>query len=260
MTQRTEITVILPGYNEADNIEEMLHQVHLAIKPLSRPFEIIYVNDGSTDNSAEKLADAARRMPFLKTLHHRRNFGQSAAILTGYEASEGDIVITMDSDLQNDPADLPRMISCLEKSPADAVCGVRQGRQDNSLKRFSSRVANLVRGWALNDGIQDAGCAMRVVRREALRQLPAFRALHRFLPTILKIHGYTVIEMPVRHRPREAGTSKYGIRNRLFVGISDIMGIRWYRKRHLPPHRLVAAPVVMDHGRNNLITSETQSR
>src|SRR5690606_14491551 len=123
----------------------------------------------------------------------------------------------------------PAMFELLERENADAVCGVRQRRQDSKLKLISSRVANRVRGWALKDGITDAGCAMRVMKRSALEQLPAFKALHRFLPTILGIHGYKIIEMPINHRARAAGVSKYGVGNRLWVGILDIIGLRWYR-------------------------------
>lgn len=237
MSDFPEISVVLPGFNEADNIPTMLQQVAVAVAQTGRSFEIIYVDDGSTDNSREVLESLGGEYSNLRSIYHRTNFGQSAAVLTGIENARGRLVITMDSDLQNDPADIPEMIGLLEREQADAVCGVRQKRQDSRLKLVSSRVANRVRGWALKDGITDAGCAMRVMRRSALSQLPAFRALHRFLPTIMQIHGYKVIEMPIRHRAREAGVSKYGVGNRLWVGISDIFGLRWYRKRFLPPGR-----------------------
>jgi dolichol-phosphate mannosyltransferase len=238
MTMNPYISVVLPGYNEADNIDAMVRQVVEAIRPLQKPFEIVYVDDGSTDDSATRLAAAREIHPELRALFHKSNFGQSAAILTGLQAATGELIVTLDSDLQNDPADIPEMIQVLEREHADAVCGVRQKRQDSRLKLVSSRVANRVRGWALSDGITDAGCAMRVMRRSALNQLPGFRALHRFLPTIMKIHGFTVVEMPIHHRAREAGVSKYGVGNRLWVGIQDIIGIRWYRKRHFSPNRL----------------------
>lgn len=241
MDETPQISVVLPGYNEGGNIDAMLQQVIEVLAPLARPFELIYVDDGSSDDSRQKLEAAKAHIPNLQVFYHRANHGQSAAVLTGYQAARGELVVTMDSDLQNDPADLPQMIELLEREHADAVCGIRQKRQDSWVKRVSSRVANRVRDWALHDGIHDAGCSMRVVRRRALRQLPAFRALHRFLPTILKIHGYKVVEMPVRHHPRNAGVSKYGVGNRLWVGISDLMGIRWYRKRYFPPDRVEKA-------------------
>lgn len=238
MNDAPYISVVLPGYNEADNIDAMLQQVKQTLAPLNRPYEIIYVDDGSSDGSREKLQQAAQAISELRPLFHATNYGQSAAVLTGYDHARGQLVVTMDSDLQNDPADIPAMIQMLEEKQWDAICGIRQKRQDHRIKLLSSRIANRVRQWALQDGIHDAGCGMRVVRRSALRQLPAFRALHRFLPTILKIHGFRVGEMPVRHRAREAGVSKYGVGNRLWVGISDILGLRWYRKRYLPPDRL----------------------
>ncbi len=238
MTQEPEISIVLPGYNEADNIDAMLAQVQTVLDKLGRRGEIIYVDDGSTDNSRQKLEAARERFPNLRPYYHRTNFGQSAAILSGVRQARGELVITMDSDLQNDPDDIPAMIELLEREKADAVCGVRQKRQDSRMKLFSSRVANRVRHWALKDNITDAGCALRVMRRAALEQLPAFRALHRFLPTILGIHGYKVIEMPIHHRARQAGVSKYGVGNRIWVGILDIYGLRWYRRRFLPPNRL----------------------
>jgi dolichol-phosphate mannosyltransferase len=238
MSDSPDISVVLPGYNEAENIDAMLAQVSAAVAATGQSFEILYVDDGSRDNSRAVLEEARHVYPHLRVLYHHSNFGQSAAVLTGIENARGGLVITMDSDLQNDPADIPAMIDLLKRENADAVCGVRQKRQDSRVKLMSSRVANRVRGWALNDGITDAGCAMRVMRRSALSQLPAFRALHRFLPTIMQIHGYRVIEMPIRHRAREAGVSKYGVGNRLWVGISDIFGLRWYRKRFLPPGRV----------------------
>lgn len=236
--QDPEISIVLPGLNEAGNIDAMLAQVQSVLDKLGRSGEIIYVDDGSTDNSREKLLAAQEQFANLRPFFHRTNFGQSAAILSGIRQARGQLIITLDSDLQNDPVDIPAMIELLERENADAVCGVRQKRQDSRIKLLSSRIANRVRHWALKDNITDAGCSMRVMRRSALEQLPAFRALHRFLPTILGIHGYKVIEMPIHHRARQAGVSKYGVGNRLWVGIMDIMGLRWYRRRFLPPNRL----------------------
>lgn len=230
------ISAVIPCYNELENIEPLVAELQAALDPTGHPYEIIYVDDFSADGSSEKLVELATRMPFLRVFRHKQNLGESAAILSGYEQARGDIVITMDADLQNDPADIPEMLKLLEN--VDAVCGVRARRQDSTIKKMSSRVANKVRHWLLNDGIHDAGCTLRVVRRHSLNQLPGFRGLHRFLPTILKIHGFHVLEMPVNHRPRTRGVSKYGIGNRLWVGIADIMGMRWYRKRHFPPNRL----------------------
>lgn len=240
MIQSPEISVIMPGYNEAGNIGLMLAQVHAAISSLDRQFEIFYVDDGSTDESRQALELAISEFAELTVLFHRSNLGQSAAVFSGIKASRGELVITMDADLQNDPADIPAMIELLERENADAVCGIRQNRRDSRMKIFVGRTANWVRQWALNDGITDAGCSLRVMKRGALVQLPAIRALHRFLPTILMIHGFRVIEMPVSHRARQAGRSKYGVGNRLWVGVYDIFGLLWYRRRFFPVERLRA--------------------
>ncbi len=238
MIQSPEISVIMPGYNEAGNIGLMLAQVYAALSSLDRKFEIFYVDDGSTDESSHALELAKSEFAELTVLFHRSNFGQSAAVFSGIKASRGELVITMDADLQNDPADIPAMIELLERENADAVCGVRQNRRDSRMKIFAGRTANRVRQWALNDGITDAGCSLRVMKRGALVQLPAIRALHRFLPTILMIHGFRVIELPVSHRARQAGRSSYGVGNRLWVGIYDIFGMLWYRRRFFPAERL----------------------
>lgn len=235
MNPDPEISIVIPCYNEVGNVEPLLGEIQAALNPLGRTYEVLFVDDGSTDGTSEILDTLAKQTPFLRVVHHRANFGESGGSLTGFQNARGRIVVTIAGDLQNDPADIPEMLRCLDG--ADAVCGVRAGRKDTLSKRISSRVANGVRGWLLSDGIHDAGCTYRALRRETLQQLPAFRGLHRFLPTILRIHGWRVEEISVRHRPRVRGQSKYGITNRLFVGIYDIFAMRWYRKRHLPTNR-----------------------
>ncbi len=238
MINSPEISVILPGYNEADNIDTLLAQLDAAMSDVSSQFEILYVDDGSTDESLLKLKQAQSLYPNLRVLKHQSNFGQSAAVLSGITAARGNLLITMDSDLQNDPADLPAMLDFMNREQADAVCGVRQNRQDRNGKVFFGRFANRVRRWALNDNITDAGCSLRIIKRTALVQLPAFLALHRFLPTLIMIHGFKVIEMPVSHRARIGGFSKYGVNDRIWVGIYDIIGLCWYRCRFIPTGRL----------------------
>ncbi len=229
------ISVVVPCYNEEDNIGALLDELQSVLTAVAEPFEIIYVDDCSTDDSLVRLIEEMKRRPYLRVLKHKVNLGESAAIFTGYEHARGNIVFSMDADLQNDPADIPKFLEALHD--ADAVCGVRAKRQDSFSKRLSSRIANGVRGFLLKDGIHDAGCTYRAIRRYALAQLIGFRGLHRFIPTILRYHGYKVKEIPVNHRPRTRGFSKYGIGNRLWVGILDIIGMLWYRKRFFPPHR-----------------------
>lgn len=236
--ENPEITVVVPCYNELDNLEPLIGEIQAALNPLGKTYEILYVDDASTDGTTQKLRELAGKLPFLRTIRHRTNYGESAGNLTGYTHARGRIIVVMDADLQNDPADLPEMLGRLEK--ADAICGVRRTREDSFSKRISSRIANGVRQWLLNDGIHDAGCTYRAYRREVLQQLPSFRGLHRFIPTILKIHGYRVEEMLVNHRPRTRGKSKYGIGNRVFVGIYDMFAMRWYGKRFFPPDRFEA--------------------
>jgi glycosyltransferase involved in cell wall biosynthesis len=227
---------VLPCFNEAENLKALLDEISLALHEVALPYEVIVVDDGSTDDSAATLAAIAAACPELRAIHHRANFGQSAAVLTGCEAARGDVVVTMDCDGQNDPADLPAMLALLAN--CDAVCGVRATRRDTAVKRLSSRIANGVRRLVLGDGIHDAGCTFRAIRRECLQQLPAFRGLHRFVPTILRFHGCRVEEMQVNHRPRLAGVSKYGVLGRLWVGIDDMMAMRWYRRRHFATDRV----------------------
>ncbi|MCX7018028.1 MAG: glycosyltransferase family 2 protein [bacterium] len=240
MTNSPEISVIVPCFNEIDNLEPLIAELRAALDPLGRSCEILYIDDHSTDGSYEKLCEMTKTLPILRVVRHSRNYGESAGEKTGFENARGSIIITIDADLQNDPADIPEMLRRLET--ADAICGVRRIRDDSFSKRISSRIANAVRGGLLNDSIHDAGCTYRALRASALKGLPNFRALHRFIPTIIKWHGYRVEEMLINHRPRTAGKSKYGVGNRLWVGIGDMFAMRWYRRRFFPPCRVEESP------------------
>lgn len=232
-----EITVVAPCYNELDNLEPLIDEIHGVLTKLGRSFEILYVDDNSNDGTSDKLDALVAERGYLRVVHHNSNYGESAGNLTGFANARGKLVFTIDADLQNDPADMPEMIRVLEEEKLDCVTGVRRKREDNFAKKFSSRTANFVRGTLLNDNIHDAGCTFRVMRAECLRGLPAFKALHRFLPSILQWHGYKIQEMLINDRRRVAGVSKYGIGNRLWVGIYDMFAMRWYRRRFLPPYR-----------------------
>lgn len=229
------ISAIVPCYNEAENIEPLVRELTEVLKPLNITFEIIYVDDGSTDDSAARILDLGEKIPELRLIRHQRNYGQSAAFLSGFEQAKGEILITLDADMQNDPHDIPKLLE--ELKSCDMVCGVRTERHDNFIKRSSSLIANKIRRFFLKDDIRDAGCSFRVFYRRVLTNLIAFKGLHRFLPTICGIHGFRIRQIPVHHRPRYKGRTKYGISNRLFVGIHDLIGIRWYRKRFFPPKR-----------------------
>jgi len=232
-----QYTVVLPVFNERENLEPLLEELEPVLSSLGGGYEVIAVDDGSTDGSWEELQRLQRRWPWLRVVRHRFNAGQSAAFLTGFARARGEVVITLDADGQNDPRDIPSMLARLRGAVA-AVCGVRQKRQDPWIRRVSSRVANGFRNRVTGDRVADAGCALRVMRRSALGELPPFNGLHRFLPSVLRFQGYEVLEVPVGHRPRTRGHSKYGIGNRLWRGLVDCLAMRWYRARALRADRV----------------------
>jgi dolichol-phosphate mannosyltransferase len=235
-------SVILPCFNERDNIDPMIEELAGVLGRTGQPFEIIYVDDRSSDGSYEHLIALLEVHPFLRVVRHKANMGQSAALVSGYEAARGDVFITMDADLQNNPEDLPAMLAKLQEG-FEAVFGVRADRKDGFFKRLSSKIANGIRGFILGDGVLDAGCTYKVISRHCVAELPVFRATHRFTSTILMWNGYRICQMPISHRPRTRGVSKYGIGNRLWVGIKDMLAMRWFKGRRLPPHRLEPEPV-----------------
>jgi glycosyltransferase involved in cell wall biosynthesis len=225
-----ELSLVVPAYNEAENLPELVAEIRAALEPTGLGWELLVVDDGSTDATPAVLAGLAASEPRLRTLRHRRNAGQSAALAAGFRAARGNLVATLDADLQNDPADLPRLLAELERG-FDAVSGVRVDRRDDWVRRASSRIANAVRNWATDERITDVGCSLKVYRAEFLRDLPMFTGMHRFLPTLVRWNGARVTEVPVRHRPRRHGTGKYGIGNRLFRALADLMAVRWMRRR-----------------------------
>jgi len=234
------LSVILPCANERDNLEPLIKELETELHGLKVNFEVLVVDDGSTDGGLEILRSLQGTRPWLRVFQHRRNFGQSACYCTGFRLARGELVLTMDADLQHDPADIKRLLGALRGDVA-AVCGIRTGRKDTWVRRFSSTVANAFASWAIGDKVVDAGCTFRLIRRTALAELPVFNGLHRFLPTLLRYQGYEVVRIGVNHRNRPAGISKYGIGNRLWRGVVDCLGVRWYHKRCLRADRLVAA-------------------
>jgi dolichol-phosphate mannosyltransferase len=224
-----ELSVVVPFFNEADNLEPLVEEIRQSLEPTGSSFEILLVDDASSDESAtvaRRLADADVR---IRLVHHTRNLGQSAALLSGFERVRGSVVVTLDADLQNDPADIPRLLAALPGF--DVVCGVRAERHDSIIRRLSSRIANAVRNWVTRESIRDVGCSLRACRVQFLRHLPAFNGMHRFLPTLLRLEGARIRELEVNHRPRLRGESKYGVGNRLWRGIYDLVGVRWLQAR-----------------------------
>ncbi len=233
MPTPTEIAVIVPVFNEAENIAPLAREILAALAPLNRPFEIVFVDDASTDATWSDIAAERAKDPRVRGLRHARNAGQSAAVWTGLQATTAPILCTLDGDRQNDPADLPRLLA--ELATCDFACGARMNRQDTFVRRASSRVARWARSAVLGVDFADTGCALRAFRRSALAGLFPFNGLHRFLPVLVHGGGATVREIPVNHRPRVAGVSKYGVWNRLGRGVADLFALAWYQRRRLRP-------------------------
>jgi dolichol-phosphate mannosyltransferase len=231
-----EFSIVVPVYNEAGNIRPLVEEICAAMAGRDG-WELLYVNDGSDDGTRGELYRAHADCAALRVLHHARQSGQSSALLTGVRAARAPWIITLDGDGQNDPADIPLMIDRLHLENASPtgimLAGHRTRRRDNWLKRVSSRVANAVRSRLLKDSTPDTGCGLKLFPRELFIALPAFDHMHRFLPALMQRQGAHVLSVPVRHRPREHGVSKYGIHNRLWVGLIDMAGVMWLQHRRL---------------------------
>jgi glycosyltransferase involved in cell wall biosynthesis len=226
------VSVILPVYNERENLSPLLQEITEALAGVSH--EILAVDDASTDGSAETLGALAVKRPTLKPLRLRTHSGQSAACAAGFGAARGDIIVTMDADGQNDPADVTVLLNALADDPTlAAAVGYRVVRRDSRWKLVQSRIANAVRNWITGDSIRDTGCSLKAVRTDVVDRLPRFDGMHRFLPTLVRQRGWRVVEIPVSHRPRLWGKSKYGIWNRVFRGLRDALGVRWLSRRAL---------------------------
>ncbi len=226
-----EISVVVPLRNEAPNVLPLARQILAALREEPRALELIFVDDASTDDTWERILEAQRTDPRIRALHHERRGGQSAALWTGFEASRGNVIATLDGDLQNDPADLPRLLADL--ATCDMVTGVRARRMDTALRRFSSRVARAARKLVLRVDFRDSACNLRVFKRSVLARLPAFDGIHRFMPILVQSAGGIVKETSVAHHPRVAGQSSYGVWNRLGRGICDLTMVALFRRRHL---------------------------
>jgi glycosyltransferase involved in cell wall biosynthesis len=222
------LSVVIPLYNEEENITPLLERLQAALGDWSGEVEILFVDDGSTDTTFELLKRAQHTDARIRIAHFRRNLGQTAAMEAGFHLARGNAVVTLDGDLQNDPAEVPRLAKML--SQWDVVCGVRTRRQDTWWKRRSSRIANGFRNWATGDDIIDTGCTLKAYRRQCVEHLELYNGLHRFLPTLLKMHGYRVTQVPVSHHPRWAGKTKYDTWRRLKKGLADVWAVRWMKK------------------------------
>ena len=228
-----DLSVVIPVYNEEENLPLLWPELRAVLEPLGLAFEVVFVDDGSRDRSAELIRGFRDGDPRVRLVRLKANAGETAATDAGFKAARGRLVVTMDADLQNDPHDIPGLLSHLDRWDAATGWRVDRGDGDSGVRRLSSAVANRARNWVSDESIRDSGCTFRAFRRECLRGLVLYRGFHRFVPTLLKMRGYRVIEVPVRNRPRRYGRSKYGILNRVFVATADLLVVRWMKNRML---------------------------
>ncbi len=228
---RPRLSLVVPCYDEEENVEELVDECFRTLRGLGRPFEMIVVDDGSKDGTLARLREEIRNRPELRVVTLKQNTGQSGALAAGFAAARGDLVATVDGDLQNDPADIPQLLERVERGECDVASGWRKKRRDSFLRIISTRVANRVRKTFLGDGMNDSASAMKVYRREVLEHLPVFNGMHRFFPALARMRGFRVIEVPVNHRPRARGQAKYGLWNRVFRATIDMFGVAWLRRR-----------------------------
>lgn len=233
MSDTPAISIIIPLYNERENVPLLAERIRPVFDRFNAPAECILVDDGSRDGTADAVRAVRAEDVRFRLVRHTRNFGQSAALLTGMRAARGQYILTLDGDLQNDPEDLPKIVEML--ADYDCVCGYRAERHDTWVRKASSRVANRVRNWCLHDGLRDTGCGTKGFRRECVRYLVSFNGAHRFFGAVLKSAGMRIAECPVRHHARQFGVSKYGIRNRLGRGLFDLVGVAWLQRRLVFP-------------------------
>jgi len=226
VTESPALSVVVPLYNEEANVLILQEELRAALTGLD--YEIIFVDDGSVDRTAERIEAAGN----IRLIRFEKNSGQSAAIYAGLTTARGATLVIIDGDLQNDPADIPKLLAEIARG-ADLVCGYRVKRQDTFVKRATSRVANAVRSRYTKDGVRDTGCTLKAMRRECVSALFPFKGMHRFIPALVKAAGYQLVEVPVNHRPRRFGQSKYGLGNRALRATMDMFGVRWLLSRRL---------------------------
>jgi len=226
-----EISVVVPVYNEEENVPILVPKLLEVLKGLHKTYEVIFVDDGSSDGSGGVLRGMAAQYPSIRILRFKANRGLSAALLAGMREARGDILVTLDSDLQNDPADIPKLLQELDHY--DMATGWRQKREDPWRKRISSKIGNTVRNRLSGEIIQDSACTLRALKKECIKDIWVFNGMHRFLSTLVKMKGYRIIEVPVSHHPRRFGKSKYNIRNRMVRSFVDLLVVRWMKHRRI---------------------------
>jgi glycosyltransferase involved in cell wall biosynthesis len=227
--EKVDISVVVPVYNEEENLPVLIPQLNEVLRGLGKRYEMIFVDDGSTDQSRRLLKEKFLQYPQIRILGFKKNCGETAAGAAGLKEARGEIVITIDADLQNDPNDIPRMLEYLKDY--DMVTGWRQKREDSWVKRITSKIANKIRNSLSREEIRDSGCTFRAYKRECLQNLKLYKGMHRFMPTLVKMEGFRVIEMPIAHHPRKFGVSKYTTWNRMWRAFVDLLAVRWMKSR-----------------------------
>jgi len=225
------LSVVIPVFNEEDNLRLLTAELTGVLQSLNKSWELLFIDDGSTDGSLHVLKGLQEQSPRIRIITFKKNCGQTAAFDAGFKAARGEVTITMDGDLQNDPRDIPKLLDKI--SEYDAVCGWRHQRNDPLIKRFSSSIANFVRNTLSDETIADVGCSLKAFRSESVKKLKLYNGMHRFFPTLIKMEGGRVIEVKVNHRPRKYGSSKYNIRNRMVRSFIDLLAVCWMQKRRL---------------------------
>jgi glycosyltransferase involved in cell wall biosynthesis len=229
MTSQPFLSLVVPAYNEEEVIGALLQRVDAALPTIGKPFEVIIVDDGSTDATPRLLAEAMAQRPWLRVLRLSRNSGQSAAFDAGFRAARGQVIATIDADLQNDPEEIPRLLPMLDQY--DMVNGWRKDRHDTPFRRWQSRWANRIRNWISDEDVRDSASSLKLYKRQCLQGIQLYTGMHRFMPTLVKMRGFTCVEVPVKHSPRFAGTPKYGFGNRALRALIDLLAVRWMKKR-----------------------------
>lgn len=227
------LSVVTPAHNEAGNLPQLLDEIAAALAAIREKCEVILIDDGSTDDTMLVIREQVKKHPELRVLSLRQRAGQTAALDAGLRHARGAFIATLDADLQNDPADIPRLLNVLLSQECGLVNGWRANRRDPWIRLVSTRVANGVRNWLTREQIHDSACGLKVFRRECIDRLKLFNGMHRFLPTLVKMDGHRVVEVPVNHRPRRAGKAKYGVLNRVFKALRDVFAVRWMQQRML---------------------------
>ncbi len=229
--QEIDISVVIPVYNEEENLPTLISQLTEVLQGLGKSYEMVFVDDGSTDQSRKVLKERASQDTHIRMLGFKKNCGETAAGAAGLKEARGRVIVTIDADLQNDPKDIPRMLEYLKDY--DMVTGWRQEREDSWVKRVTSKIANGIRNWLSGEAVRDSGCTFRAYRRECLQDLKLYKGMHRFMPTLVKMEGFRVIEIPIAHRPRKFGESKYNTWNRMWRAFVDLLAVKWMKSRHI---------------------------